>query len=59
MAKIVPYANVEAGHDRADGARFHRSRFIRDEDVPHLGGAESIEQLDVERPLPSLVQLYG
>src|SRR3989442_4941416 len=43
VPQVVPDPDIEAWHDGADGARLHGARLVRDEDVPHLGGAETIE----------------
>src|ERR1700752_4006741 len=56
---VVAHLHVESGDDSADRARLHRPVLVTNEDVPHLGGAEAVEQLHVERLSPALVQLGG
>jgi hypothetical protein len=49
-ARIVP------GHRDASRARTHRTRPAGQEDVPHLGHADAVEDVDAEMRRPPLVQ---
>ena len=59
VAQVVTDADIESRHHRAKGAGLHRARLVGDEDVPHLGRAETVEQLDTECFSPALVELDG
>src|SRR5207302_5503550 len=45
---VVARLDLEARHDLPERAGAHVSRAVGDEDVPHLGCAEPVEQLDAE-----------
>ena len=58
-ALVVAHSNIESRYHLSDGPGSRGARAIRDEDVPHLGGAQAVQQLDAERRLPALEQLDG
>ena len=52
---FVAQLHLEAVDRRAERARHDRARPVGQEDVPHLGGAEPIQQLDAEGLRPARV----
>ena len=58
-AAVVAEPYLEAGDGGAEGAGTHLAGPVRDEDVPHLGRAEAIEELDAEGVVPAAVEGDG
>ena len=52
-AVVVAQLDLEAVDDVPERAGHDLAGTVRQEDVPHLRGAEAVEQLDAERPLSS------
>ena len=58
LALLVTDANLEPIHRSSKGSRSHRSRQIADENVPHLGSAQAIQELYPEGLFPLVIQRY-
>ena len=58
-AVVVAEPHFEARDRGAKGAGTHASRPVRDEDVPHFGGAEAVEEFDAEGIVPASVEGNG
>ena len=56
---IVAQLHLEAGDHRAQGPGPGCSRAIGQEDVPHLGGPQTVEQLDAELLVPAAIEFGG
>ena len=56
-ALLVRHLDLEAGHHLAQCPRANSAHSVGEEDVPHLGGAQPVEERNPEDPLPLPVQL--
>ena len=56
VAVLIADLDFEAWHDLTERAGADGAGAVGNEDVPHLGRPESVQQLDAERVVPSLVQ---
>jgi len=59
LAVAIAQLHLKARHHMSERAGHDMARTIRDEDVPHLGRAESVEELDAENLLPPGIELRG
>src|SRR2546430_11899029 len=56
--RVIAHLDLEPRHDGPERPWAHVSWTIRDEDVPHLRRAETVQQLDAEGLLPAAIQLH-
>ena len=56
---VVACLDFEAGDHLAQRAAAHVVRLIGDEDVPHLRGAETVQQRHAEELVPPAMKLGG
>src|SRR2546426_4986799 len=56
--RVIAHLDLEPRHDGPERPWAHVSWTIRDEDVPHLRRAETVQQLDAEGLLPAAIQVH-
>ena len=57
-AGVIAQLDLEPRHHGAEGARLDRTRAVGQEDVPHLGGAESVQQFHAEQVVPPAMEFH-